>query len=114
MQKVNAEMTQSGQRVSIAQQAREAYRAQAPVDRSIELDPALRELVKIRASQINRSAFRIDMHALSARRHGESDRRMHALDAPELAHRLLAVAAINSWNRIAIASAMFFETPAES
>ncbi|MQA74077.1 MAG: carboxymuconolactone decarboxylase family protein [Solirubrobacterales bacterium] len=140
----------------MAEQARDAYRAQAAFDRSVELDRALRELVKIRASQINGCAFCIDMHTFEARRMGESDRRLHAvgawhesplfsareraalavtealtrvadaglpdevyaraaaeLDTEEIAQLIMAVAAINSWNRIAIASGMVFEPPEE-
>src|SRR5438270_1471412 len=68
-------------RFSIAREARDAYRAMAAFDRSIEFDPRLHELVKIRASQINGCAYCIDMHTYEARRAGESDRRMHALAA---------------------------------
>jgi hypothetical protein len=39
--------------VSLMREARTAYRAMAAFDRSIELDPEPRELVKIRASQMN-------------------------------------------------------------
>lgn len=45
------------------------------------LDPALVELVKIRASQINGCAYCIDMHTKDARAMGESDERMHLLNA---------------------------------
>ncbi len=37
----------------------------------------LKELVKMRVSQINGCAYCIDMHVAEARKHGESDRRMH-------------------------------------
>lgn len=55
----------------MAEQARDAYRAQAAFDRWIELD------------------------------------------TDEIAQLIMAVAAINSWNRIAIASGMVFEPPEE-
>ena len=45
----------------------------AAFDRSIELDPSLRELVKIRASQINGCAYCIAMHTRDARKAGESN-----------------------------------------
>lgn len=43
------------------------------------LSVQLKELVKMRVSQINGCAFCIDMHVAEARKHGESDRRMHLL-----------------------------------
>jgi len=139
------------ERIDIAGNARDAYRAMAAFDRSIELDPALRELVKIRASQINGCAYCIELHTRDARKAGESERRIYALsawhesplfsdreraalaltdaitriahaglpeavyeqaaehfDEPELASLILAITAINSWNRIAISSGIVF------
>ena len=45
------------------------------------LEPALQELIKIRASQINGCAYCIDMHTKDARVRGESEQRIYALDA---------------------------------
>jgi AhpD family alkylhydroperoxidase len=45
------------------------------------LDPALRELVKLRASQINGCAYCIDMHTKDARAAGETEQRLYALTA---------------------------------
>jgi AhpD family alkylhydroperoxidase len=45
------------------------------------LDPKLRELVKIRASQINGCAYCIDMHTKDARHGGESEQRIYGLSA---------------------------------
>jgi AhpD family alkylhydroperoxidase len=45
------------------------------------LEPALLELVKLRASQINGCAYCIDMHTKDARAHGESEQRLYALIA---------------------------------
>ncbi len=45
------------------------------------LEPALLELVKIRASQINGCAFCIDMHTKDARSRGESEQRLYGLSA---------------------------------
>jgi AhpD family alkylhydroperoxidase len=42
-------------------------------------DPALAELVQIRASQLNRCAFCLDMHLAVARRHGVSELRLDLL-----------------------------------
>jgi AhpD family alkylhydroperoxidase len=53
---------------------------QAYVDGS-GLERPLLDLIKIRASQINGCAFCIAMHTKDARKLGESDERMHLLDA---------------------------------
>jgi AhpD family alkylhydroperoxidase len=45
------------------------------------LEPALLELVKFRASQINGCAYCIDMHSKDARAHGETEQRLYALSA---------------------------------
>ena len=45
------------------------------------LEPALLELVKVRASQINGCAFCIDMHTKDARAAGETEQRLYALNA---------------------------------
>ncbi len=45
------------------------------------LEPSLIELVKLRASQINGCAYCIDMHAKDARAGGETEQRLHLLDA---------------------------------
>ncbi|OLZ70968.1 alkylhydroperoxidase [Streptomyces sp. IMTB 2501] len=51
-------------------------------------DPALAELVMIRASQLNHCAFCLDMHLRLARRHGESEDRIQLLNAWEEAEDL--------------------------
>ncbi len=45
------------------------------------LEPALVELVKIRASQINQCANCINMHSADARAQGESEQRLYLLSA---------------------------------
>jgi AhpD family alkylhydroperoxidase len=45
------------------------------------LDPTLKELVKLRASQINGCAYCIDMHTKDARNEGESEQRLYGLTA---------------------------------
>ena len=45
------------------------------------LDHGIRELVKIRASQINGCAYCIDMHTKDARAAGETEQRIYALNA---------------------------------
>ena len=49
--------------------------------RSSGLDGTVLELVKVRASQINRCAFCIDMHTKDARAAGETEQRLYALNA---------------------------------
>ena len=46
-----------------------------------KLEPALFELVKIRASQLNGCAYCIDMHTKDARRAGETEQRIYGLNA---------------------------------
>src|SRR6266566_7490759 len=46
-----------------------------------EIDPKLRELVRIRASQLNGCAYCIDMHTKDARAIGETEQRIYALPA---------------------------------
>ena len=43
------------------------------------LEPALLELVKLRASQINGCAFCVDMHTKDARARGETEQRLYAV-----------------------------------
>ena len=65
-------------------QAHGAVRAMLELEKAVEdsgLEPSLRELIKIRASQINGCAFCIDMHTNDARARGESEQRIYALDA---------------------------------
>ena len=47
----------------------------------VEFDPHLRELVRIRASQINGCAYCIDMHSKDARAIGETEQRIYSLPA---------------------------------
>ena len=47
----------------------------------VEFDHRLRELVRIRASQINGCAYCIDMHTKDARADGETEQRIYALPA---------------------------------
>jgi AhpD family alkylhydroperoxidase len=68
-------------RVNIASTARDVYRAIAALDASVDLEPRLRELVRIRASQLNGCSFCLDMHARDARAAGEDERRLWAVAA---------------------------------
>lgn len=139
--------THTHPRIDLPRHAGALYAALVGVERRIELDPTLRLLVKLRASQINGCAYCIDMHWTEARAHGETEHRLAQLDAwsespyfdareraalalteavtnvssthvpdeawseaevrfgpDELANLLFAIATIDPWNRIAIAS----------
>jgi AhpD family alkylhydroperoxidase len=56
------------------------YGLEAPL-RNTSLEPALRELIKVRASQLNGCAYCLDMHTKDARAHGETEQRLYALSA---------------------------------
>jgi AhpD family alkylhydroperoxidase len=43
------------------------------------LEPPLRELIRIRASQLNGCAYCVDMHTKDARKGGESEQRLYAV-----------------------------------
>src|SRR5258708_18389896 len=62
-----------------------AYQAmvglEAFIRKSSKLEPALLELVKMRASQINGCAYCLDMHSKDARAAGETEQRLYALNA---------------------------------
>ena len=66
-------------RISLGTAARGVYRAIAALDDSVDLDPALRELIRIRASQLNGCSYCVDLHSRDAREAGESERRLWAL-----------------------------------
>jgi AhpD family alkylhydroperoxidase len=60
------------------------YRAMVAMDKYVEstrLTQTHRDLIKIRASQINGCAFCIDMHTRDARKAGETEQRIYALNA---------------------------------
>ena len=48
---------------------------------TIEIDPILKELVKIRASQLNGCAFCLNMHTIDALKIGETAQRIFLLNA---------------------------------
>lgn len=71
-----------GQRLSIPDIDPAAYEAVLGMEQYVragELEPALLELVKIRASQINGCAYCLDMHNRDARKQGESQQRLDVL-----------------------------------
>jgi AhpD family alkylhydroperoxidase len=57
------------------------FAAMFRLESSIELEGNVRELVKLRASQLNGCAFCIDMHWKDARAAGETEERLYLLDA---------------------------------
>ena len=137
------------QRIDLTKVNPAAFKAVAALQTYVDqsgLDAKLRELIKIRASQINGCAYCLIMHTRDARKIGETDDRMHLLNAwreapvfnereraalawtealtlvskthvpddvyeqvrkqfseKEIVDLTAAVAAINTWNRLAIA-----------
>jgi AhpD family alkylhydroperoxidase len=74
------------QRLDANKLAPDAYKALAGLQSYIDgcgLERSLLELVKIRASQINGCAFCLVAHTRDARKLGETDDRMHLLNAWE-------------------------------
>src|ERR1700729_1705769 len=51
------------------------------VRKQSKLEPALLQLVKMRASQINGCAYCLDMHSKDARAEGETEQRLYGLSA---------------------------------
>jgi len=71
-------------RLDYAQTAPDGLKAMLGLEQYVRqsgLEPALRELVKIRTSQINGCAFCLDMHTKDARAAGETEQRLYALSA---------------------------------
>lgn len=71
-------------RLNILQTQPEAYKAMMGLEKYIattSLTPIHKELIKIRASQINGCAFCINMHTRDARKMGETEQRIYLLNA---------------------------------
>lgn len=71
-------------RIKIDQLEPAGYRAILGLEKFIESTPLTKthkDLIKIRASQINGCAFCIDMHTKDARKAGETEQRIYALNA---------------------------------
>jgi len=71
-------------RIVIPTVAPEAYQALMNLESYISktsLTPTHKELIKIRASQINGCAFCINMHTADARKHGETEQRIYLTSA---------------------------------
>jgi AhpD family alkylhydroperoxidase len=72
------------QRIDVSKISPAVYQAVAALQSYVDnsgLDPTLRELIKIRASQINGCAFCLAMHTRDARKLGETEERTHLLNA---------------------------------
>ena len=71
-------------RILIKELEPDAYKGMYELEsyiRKSQIEPQLRELIKIRASQINGCAYCIDMHTQEAMKLGETQRRIFALSA---------------------------------
>lgn len=71
-------------RIVIPTVAPEAYQALMNLESYISktsLTPTHKELIKIRASQINGCAFCINMHTADARKYGETEQRIYLISA---------------------------------
>ncbi|WP_374173798.1 carboxymuconolactone decarboxylase family protein [Flavobacterium tructae] len=71
-------------RIVIPTAAPQAYQALLNLEKYISttsLTPVHKELIKIRASQINGCAHCINMHTIDARKHGISEQRIYLLSA---------------------------------
>jgi len=70
-----------GARIQLSDVNPQQLAALSRLTASIELARGLRELVNVRASQVNGCAFCIDKHWRDARAGGESEARLYMLDA---------------------------------
>ncbi|MBT2667405.1 carboxymuconolactone decarboxylase family protein [Bacillus sp. ISL-4] len=72
------------QRINYLEVASEAINLMMEMEKytkSTEIDRKLRELIKIRASQINGCAFCLNMHTSEARKMGETEQRLYCVSA---------------------------------
>jgi AhpD family alkylhydroperoxidase len=70
------------QRMSYKRAAPHVSQAMLALDAAAEqsgIEPPLRELVRLRASQLNGCAYCVDMHSQDARAGGETEQRLYAL-----------------------------------
>lgn len=71
-----------GQRLDFYKASPEAMKALMALEIAVSklgIEPALQELVRLRASQINGCAFCVDLHTSDARKKGETERRLYAV-----------------------------------
>ena len=71
-------------RLVIGQLEPKAYEAMMAMEKYLSkssLEPALTEMIRLRASQINGCAYCIEMHSEAAQKHGESSNKLFAISA---------------------------------
>ena len=75
----------NARRINMNRVSPELYEAMLALSNAAakDIDPALAELIKIRASQMNHCAFCLDMHTADARKHGISEQKLALLAAWE-------------------------------
>ena len=71
------------QRLDTRRAAKTSHEAMLALDATIEVDPRLRELIRVRASMVNGCAYCIRLHTGDALAAGESQDRLFALAAWE-------------------------------
>lgn len=84
-------------RLSISELEPQGYRSLFPLEtylHSTPIDPLQKELIKLRASQVNGCAYCLNMHSKDGRRLGETEQRIYCLN----------VWRQEAWNRIAIST----------
>jgi len=72
------------ERISYARLAPDAVKAMQALgayQKTSSIEPALRHLIEVRASQLNGCAFCLDMHTKDARELGETEQRLYAVAA---------------------------------
>ncbi|MBX5483289.1 MAG: carboxymuconolactone decarboxylase family protein [Myxococcaceae bacterium] len=65
--------------MSLREVAPEAYKAMQALERTIQVEPTIRHLIKVRASILNGCAYCVDMHTKLARKDGETEQRLYAV-----------------------------------
>ena len=71
-------------RLNVAAVSPAAYQSMLGLEKYLDessIDPRLKHLLKLRASQMNGCAYCLDMHAKDARALGETEQRLYGLDA---------------------------------
>jgi len=72
------------QRIRIDQLEQAAYQPMIGLEQYLgttDIEPSLRDLIKVNASMINKCAYCIEMHTDQARKAGETEQRLYALAA---------------------------------
>jgi AhpD family alkylhydroperoxidase len=75
-------MEQMKQRLDFYKASPEAIKAMVALEVAVSrlgINPALQELLRLRASQVNGCAYCVDLHSGDARKKGETERRLYAV-----------------------------------